>query len=82
MTVEEAYAEPVAKKRRKDHAFLIGIIIGIIAGIVATVLLNRAAEDDFGLDEEPVVELQPAMAPVGGDPLAQNVASAASGARA
>jgi hypothetical protein len=82
MTVEEAYAEPVAKKRRKDHSFLIGVIIGIIAGIIATVMLNRAAEDDLGLDEEPVVELQPAMAPLGGDPLARNVASAGPGAQA
>ena len=77
MTVEDAYAEPVEKKRRKDRAFLLGIIIGIIAGIVATVMLNRAAEDDPGFDEEPVVELQPAIAPLGGDAMAaRNVASA------
>lgn len=62
MTVEEAYAEPVEKRRRKDRAFVIGIAFGIVAGIVATVLLNRAAEDDIAIDEEPVVELQPALA--------------------
>jgi hypothetical protein len=81
MTIEDAYAEPVAKKRRKDHAFLIGIILGIVAGIIATVMLNRAAEDDPGIDEEPVVELQPAIAPAG-DPLARNMASPASEASA
>jgi hypothetical protein len=81
MTVEEAYAEPVEKKRRKDHAFLLGIILGIIVGIIATVMLNRAAEEDMGLEEEPVVELQPAMAPAG-DPLARETASAGSGATA
>jgi hypothetical protein len=79
MTVEEAYAEPVEKKRRKDHAFLLGIIFGIILGIIATMMLNRAAEDDQGMDEEPVVELQPAMAPVG-DPMGLEAASAGSGA--
>lgn len=63
MTIEEAYAEPVAMKRRKDRAFTIGIVIGIVAGVVATLLLNRAAEDDTMLDEEPVVELQPAFIP-------------------
>jgi hypothetical protein len=79
MTVEEAYAEPVAKKRRKDRAFLLGIIIGIIAGIIATMMLNRAAEDDLGMEEEPVVELQPAMAPAG-DPMARNAAPTGTGA--
>lgn len=64
MTVEDAYAEPVAKKRRKDRAFLIGIVLGIVAGIVATWLLNRAATEETMLDEEPVVELQPALAPL------------------
>lgn len=63
MTIEEAYAEPVARKRRKDRAFTIGILIGIVAGAIATLLLNRAAEDDPMLDEEPVVELQPAFSP-------------------
>lgn len=63
MTIEEAYAEPVARKRRKDRAFTIGILVGVLAGVVATLLLNRAAEDDPMLDDEPVVELQPAMAP-------------------
>lgn len=63
MTIEEAYAEPVARKKRKDRAFMIGILVGVLAGVVATLLLNRAAEDDPMLDDEPVVELQPAMAP-------------------
>ena len=63
MTIEEAYAEPVAKKKRKDRAFTIGILIGVVAGVVATLLLNRAAEDDTMMDEEPVVELQPAFIP-------------------
>jgi len=63
MTIEEAYAEPVVKKKRRDRAFIIGIFIGILAGVIATLLLNRAAEDDPMLDDEPVVELQPAMAP-------------------
>ncbi len=64
MTVEDAYAEPVAKKRRKDRAFMLGIILGVVAGIIATWMLNRAAMDDSALDEEPVVELQPARAPL------------------
>lgn len=63
MTIEEAYAEPVGRKRRKDRAFVIGILVGLLAGAVATVLLNRAAEDDPMLDDEPVVELQPAIVP-------------------
>ncbi len=63
MTIEEAYAEPVAMKKRKDRAFTIGILLGIVAGVVATLLLNRAAEDDSMLDEEPVIELQPAFVP-------------------
>jgi len=61
MTIEEAYAEPVAKKQRKDRAFTIGILLGIAAGVIATLLLNRAAEDDPMMDDEPVVELQPAF---------------------
>lgn len=61
MTIEEAYAEPVAKKRRKDRAFTIGLLLGITAGVIATLLLNRAAEDDPLMDDEPVVELQPAF---------------------
>ncbi len=61
MTIEDAYAEPVAKKRRKDRAFTIGILLGIAAGVIATLLLNRAAEDDPMMDDEPVVELQPAF---------------------
>ncbi|MDQ6833384.1 MAG: hypothetical protein M3008_08295 [Chloroflexota bacterium] len=63
MTIEEAYAEPVAKKRRKDRAFTIGILLGIVVGVIATLLLNRAAEDDPLMDDEPVVELQPAFVP-------------------
>ena len=63
MTIEDAYAEPVAKKRIRDRAFMIGILLGIVAGVVATLLLNRAAEDDEMLDDEPVVELQPAFIP-------------------
>jgi hypothetical protein len=63
MTIEEAYAEPVARKKRRDRAFTIGILIGIVAGVVATLLLNRAAEDDLLLDDEAVVELQPAIVP-------------------
>lgn len=63
MTIEEAYAEPVAKRQRKDRAFTIGILLGITAGVIATLLLNRAAEDDPLMDDEPVVELQPAFVP-------------------
>jgi hypothetical protein len=63
VTIEEAYAEPVARKKRKDRAFTIGILLGIAFGVIATILLNRAAEDDPMLDEGPVVELQPAMIP-------------------
>jgi hypothetical protein len=63
MTIEEAYAEPVARKKRRDRAFTIGIVLGILAGAIATLLLNRAAEDDSLMDEEPVVELQPAFVP-------------------
>lgn len=61
MTIEDAYAEPVAKKRRKDRAFTIGILLGIAAGVIATLLLSRAAEDDPMMDDELVVELQPAF---------------------
>ncbi|MGI8688886.1 MAG: hypothetical protein ACR2M3_09935 [Thermomicrobiales bacterium] len=63
MTIEEAYAEPVTKKQRKDRAFTIGILLGIAAGVIVTLLLNRAAEDDPMMDDEPVVELQPAFVP-------------------
>jgi hypothetical protein len=63
MTIEDAYAEPVAKRARKDRAFTVGILLGIAAGVVATLLLNRAAEDDEMMDDEPVVELQPAFIP-------------------
>lgn len=63
MTIEEAYAEPVARKKRRDRAFMVGIVVGIAAGVIATLLLNRAAEDDLMLDDEPVVELQPAIVP-------------------
>lgn len=63
MTIEEAYAEPVARKKRKDRAFAVGILVGIVAGVAATLLLNRAAEEDPMLDDEPVVELQPAIIP-------------------
>jgi hypothetical protein len=63
MTIEEAYAEPVSRKKRRDHAFTMGILVGILAGVIATLLLNRAAEDDLLLDDEPVVELQPAIVP-------------------
>lgn len=62
MTVEEAYAAPVALRRRKGRTFVIGLIVGIAAGAVATLLLNRAAEAGEATDEEPVVELQPALA--------------------
>ncbi|MHB8645675.1 MAG: hypothetical protein ACYDAR_07790 [Thermomicrobiales bacterium] len=63
MTIEEAYAEPVGKRKRRDRAFTIGILLGIVVGVTATLLLNRAAEDDDLLDDEPVVELQPAFIP-------------------
>jgi hypothetical protein len=63
MTFEEVYAEPVGRKKRRDRAFMIGILVGIAAGVIATLLLNRAAEDDLMLDDEPVVELQPAIVP-------------------
>ena len=62
MTVEEAYAAPVAPKRQRNRAFVIGLVVGIVAGAVAVLLLNRAAEDDDATFEEPVVELQPALA--------------------
>ncbi len=68
MTIEEAYAEPVAKKQRKDRAFTIGILLGIAAGVIATLLLNRAAEDDPMMDDEPAVELQPAFVPYNEQP--------------
>ncbi len=62
MTIEEAYAEPITKtEKKRDRAFSLGILCGIAAGIVATVALNRSAQDDTLMDEEPVVELQPAM---------------------
>ncbi len=66
MTVEEAYAAPVARKRGRNRAFVIGLAVGILAGAVAVLLLNRAAEDDDDTFEEPVVELQPALAGDGG----------------
>ncbi len=62
MTVEEAYAGPVTRKRRGDRAFLIGLAVGIAAGVVATWLLNRAADAGEAVDDEAVVELQPALA--------------------
>lgn len=65
MTIEDAYAEPVTKRRRKDRAFLVGMILGILAGIIATILLNRAAEAETMMEDEPVVELQPAIVPRG-----------------
>lgn len=68
MTIEEAYAEPVSQKNRKDRAFTVGILIGVVAGVVATLLLNRAAEEDTLMDDEPVVELQPAIVPRGAQP--------------
>lgn len=85
MTIEEAYAEPVARKRRKDRAFRIGILLGILIGVIATLLMNRAAEDDPMADEEPVVELQPAIVPPGMQtaaafPVASNAASASGAA--
>jgi hypothetical protein len=64
VTIEEAYAETVTRKKRRDRAFMVGILVGIAAGVIATLLLNRAAEDDLLLDEEPVVELQPAIIPL------------------
>jgi len=62
MTVEEAYAGPVTRKRRGDRAFLVGLVVGIAAGVVATWLLNRAADAGEVTDDEAVVELQPALA--------------------
>lgn len=62
MTVEEAYAAPVAPKRRRSRAFAVGLVVGVVAGAVAVLLLNRAAEAGESEDEEPVVELQPALA--------------------
>lgn len=70
MTIEEAYTEPVARKKGKDRAFMVGILVGILAGVIATLLLNRAAEDDPMLDDEPVVELQPAIIPRSEQPAA------------
>lgn len=61
MTVEEAYAGPVTRKRRGDRAFLVGLVVGIAAGVVATWLLNRAADAGEVTDDEAVVELQPAL---------------------
>ncbi len=78
MTIEEAYAEPVARKRRRDRAFRIGLLLGILIGVIATLLMNRAAEEDTIMDDEPVVELQPAIvAP--GTPLSASDAVAAAG---
>lgn len=68
MTIEEAYAEPVSRKNRKDRAFVVGILVGVVAGVVATLLLNRAAEEDAMMDDESVVELQPAIVPRGERP--------------
>ncbi len=65
MTIEEAYAEPVARKQRRDRAFRIGLLLGILIGVIATFLMNRAAEEDTIMDDEPVVELQPAIVPPG-----------------
>lgn len=62
MTVEEAYAGPVTRKRRGDRAFLVGLVVGIAAGVVAAWLLNRAADAGEVTDDEAVVELQPALA--------------------
>lgn len=62
MTVEEAYAGPVTRKRRGDRAFLVGLVVGIAAGVVAIWLLNRAADAGEVTDDEAVVELQPALA--------------------
>lgn len=70
MTVEEAYAEPVTRKRRRDRAFLIGLAVGIAVGVVATWLLNRAADGGEAVDDEAVVELQPALA---SDPVAMTM---------
>ncbi len=68
MTIEEAYAEPVSRNNRKDRAFVVGILVGVVAGVVATLLLNRAAEEDAMMDDESVVELQPAIVPHGERP--------------
>jgi len=62
VTMEEAYAEPVTRKQRGNRAFLIGLAVGIAAGVVATWLLNQAADAGEAVDDEAVVELQPALA--------------------